>query len=140
MKKEITSKFASKVLKLGSNYRVKYCVKYINIEVLNIDTKEVRYINIHEFIHTHCRDFLLSYANGLKTKSETKHSDIDKRILVLNFNIYITVPNLRNGDDVSHTETFSGLSELMLYIDAIEWLIKYREDNLGLSKFWINKF
>jgi len=140
MKQEITAEFASRVLKLDSNYTAKYCVKYINIEVLNINTGEMRYINIHEFIHTHCRDFLLSYANGLKTKSETKFSDLDKRILVLNFEIYITVPNLVNGDNICHTETFSGLSELMLYTNAVEWLIKYRKDNAKLSKFWVNKF
>ena len=140
MKQELTSEFAAKVLKLNKNYKVRYNVKYINIEVINTDTNEVRYINIHEFIHTHCRDYLLSYANGLKTKSETQYSDLDTRIVKLSFDIYLTVPNLRGGENVSHIEIFSGFSELILYINAVEWLIKYRKDNSKLSKFWINKF
>ena len=140
MKQEITIPFARKVLKLDTDYKVKYCAKYINIEVLHIPTKKMSYINIHEFIHTHCRDYLLSYANGLKTTSETKFSNIDKRIPMLSFDIHVTVPNLVDGDNVCHTEIFTGLSELMLYVNAVEWLMKYREDNPKLSKFWINKF
>ncbi len=140
MKNELTPLFASKVLKIGSNYKATYCIKYLNIEVENIKTKEVRFINIHEFIHTHCRDYLLSYANGLKIKSEAKHSELDGRISTLNFDIFLTVPNLLDGKDDTHEETFSGVSELLLYIQAVEWLIKYRKDNPKLSKFWINKF
>ena len=140
MKKEVTEEFADQVLKLGKEYKVKYCVKYTNIEILNLKTQEIRFINIHEFIHTHCTDYLLSYANGLKITSETNFSEIDKRIIILHFSIFITVPNLIDGQDSSHVETFSGLSELILYIKAVEWLIKYRKDNPKLSKFWINKF
>lgn len=140
MKQEVTEEFAAKVLKLGKNYKVKYNVQYINIEILNTDTGDIRYINIHEFIHTHCRDYLLSYANGLKTTSETKFSDIDKRIVVLSFEVDLTVPNLVDGDNTSIIKTFSGLSELILYINAVEWLIDYRKNNPKLSKFWINKF
>lgn len=140
MKKEITHEFANAVLKLGSDYEIKYSTRFINIEVKNIETQEVRFINIHEFIHTHCRDYLLGFSNGLKTKAETKSSDIDKRILILYFDVYIVVPNLVNGANVEHAETFSGLSELKVYVDAVEWLMKYRKDNPKLSKFWINKF
>lgn len=140
MKQEVTAEFAAKVLKLDNNYKVKYSIRYINIEVINIDTDEVRYINIHEFIHTHCRDYLLSYSNGLKTIAETKYSDIDKRIVMLTFDVCITVPNLVHGEAAFHVEKFSGLSELILYINAVEWLIKYRKENPKLSKFWINKF
>ena len=140
MKKELTSVFTAKVLKLGENYKVEYSAQYINIEVINIDTEEIRYINIHEFIHTHCRDYLLSYGNGLKLESETKYSEHDKRIAVLYFNICLAVPNLLDGGNANHTETFSGLSELILYINAVEWLINYRKDNPKLSKFWVNKF
>ena len=68
------------------------------------------------------------------------HSDIDNRIQVLNFNVYITVPNLNDGNNIEHKETFSGLSELKVYTDAVEWIIKYRKDNPKLSKFWISKF
>ena len=140
MKNKLTSAFASKVLKLNEDYTVKYSVQYINIEVINTDTNEVRYINIHEFIHTHCRDYLMSYGNGLKIESETKYSELDKRISVLYFNIGLVVPNLLDGGNDNHTEMFSGLSELMMYISAVEWLIKYRKDNPKLSKFWVNKF
>ena len=59
---------------------------------------------------------------------------------MLSFEISITVPNLVEGEATSHVERFSGLSELILYINAVEWLIKYRKDNPKLSKFWINKF
>ena len=140
MKKELTSLFASKVLKVGKNYKAVYSIKYLNIEVFNIDTKEKKFINIHEFIHVHCRDYLLSYANGLKIKSEAKHSEVDGRISTLHFDIFLTVPNLLDGKNDIHIETFSGVSELLLYIQAVEWLIKYRKDNPKLSKFWINKF
>ncbi len=140
MKKEITNEFTSAVLKLSSDYKVSYCIKYINIEIENLKTNEVKFMNIHEFIYTHCRDYLLSYSNGLKTIAQTNHSDIDNRIQILNFYIYITVPNLMDGDNVEHNEIFSGLSELKVYIDAVEWLIKYRKDNPKLSKFWISKF
>ena len=140
MKKELTPLFASKVLKINKNYKATYSTRFINIEVENIETKEVRFINIHEFIHTHCRDYLLSYANGLKIKSETKHSELDGRISELHFNIFLTVPNLLDGKNDTHEETFSGVSELLLYIQAVEWLIKYRKDNPKLSKFWMNKF
>lgn len=140
MKQELTEEFVAKVLKLGKNYKVKYSVQYLNIEVVNIETGDVRYINIHEFIHTHCRDFLLSYANGLKTTCETKFSDIDNRIVRLSFEISLTVPNLLDGGNSSFVERFTGLSELILYINAVEWLIKYRKDNPKISKFWINKF
>ena len=93
------------------------------------------------FVHTHCRDFLLSYANGLGIKSETKYSDNEgMKIPSLYFNIFLTVPNLLDGENIAHVETFSGVSELMLFTSAVEWLIKYREDNKKLSKFWINKF
>ena len=139
MKNELTSAFVTKVLKLGKNYKVKYSVQFINIEVINIDTEEVRYINIHEFIHTHCCDYLVSYANGLKASYETKHSDTDKRIAVLHFEINLIVPNLLEGKNIDHIETFSGPSELLLFIKAVEWLIKYRENNPKLSKFWVNK-
>ena len=140
MKEDINNEFVKTVLKLGNEYEVHYCIKYINLEVKNLETGEVKFLSIHEFIHTHCRDYLLSYSNGLKTLAETKHSDIDTRILNLHFNVFITVPNLLEGDNPEHVETFSGLSELMVYINAVNWLIQYRKDNSQLSKFWINKF
>jgi len=140
MKTELTDEFVSRVLKLSKEYKVQYSVQYINIEVTNIGTSDVRYINLHEFIHTHCRDFLLSYANGLKLESETKYDGQDGRIATLYFNVKLIVPNLLDGNEANHTEIFSGLSELILYINAVEWLIKYRKDNPKLSKFWINKF
>lgn len=140
MKKELTQSFASKVLKIGKSHKATYCIKYLNIEVENIATKEVRFINIHEFIHTHCRDFLLSYSNGLTINAVTKYSELDARISELSFDIFLTVPNLLDGGADEHIETFRSLSELHLYVSAIEWLIKYREDNPKLSKFWINRF
>ena len=140
MKEELTSEFAKTILKLDSNHEVKYSSQYINIEITNVHTKEVRFINIHEFIHTHCRDYLIGYANSLKTKSETKSSDISKRILVLHFDIHITVPNLIDGQNREHTEVFTGLSELKVYVQAVEWLQKYRKDNPKLSKFWMSLY
>lgn len=140
MKQEITAEFAKAILKLDSDHTAKYCVKYTNIEVHNIHTKEIRFINIHEFIHTHCRDYLLSYANGLKAKAETRSSNIDTRIQILSHDVYVTVPNLVGGDSVCHTEIFSGLSELSVHVEAVEWLMNYRRENPKLSKFWTNKF
>lgn len=140
MKKELTSAFTSKVLNVGKTHKATYCIKYLNIEVKTIATNEVRFINIHEFIHTHCRDFLLSYSNGFALNARTKHSEIDPRIVELSFDVYLTVPNLLDGGSDEHIEMFRSLSELSLYVSAIEWLIKYREDNPKLSKFWINKF
>ena len=141
MKNELTPLFASKVLKVGRSHKATYCIKFLNIEVENIATKEVRFINIHEFIHTHCRDFLLSYSNGLVIHTKTERSEVDVRISVLSFSICLTVPNLLDcSPDSEHIETFIGLSELSLFIDAVEWLINYRESNPKLSKFWVNKF
>ena len=71
---------------------------------------------------------------------QVKGSNIDKRIQELHFSVKITVPNILDGSGLSHSETFSGLSELALYVSAIEWLIKYREENPKISKFWVNKF
>jgi len=139
MKYEITNEFSEAVLKLGNEYRAKYCIKFINIEVHHKATKNIRFINIHEFIHTHCRDYLLSYANGFKTQVYTKTSSVDNRILILNYDIFITVRNLMDDDSIEHTEIFNGLSELKVYVEAVEWLINYRKDNPKLSKFWIHK-
>lgn len=140
MKNELTEQFVSKVLKLDKHHTAIYNIQYMNIEVFNNETKEARYINIQEFIHTHARDFLMSYSNGLVINSYSKNSKIDRRIIELHFDIRLTVPNLLSGGDTEHIETFSGLSELYLYVSAVEWLIKYREDNPKLSKFWINRF
>ena len=137
MKKQLTAKFVEKVLKHGKNYKAEYCTSFFNIELMNIKTKKVELINIHEFTYIHCRDFLLSYANGLRVESYTRY---ENKIPILLFDIYLTVPNLRDGKNLEHEETFSGLSELPLFVFAVEWLIKYREDNTKLSKFWVNKF
>ena len=138
MKNEITPKFASTILKLDVHERAKYCARFINIEIHDEITKEMRFINIHQFIHTHCRDYLMSYDNGLKIVEVVEYPN-HKRIPVLQFTIYVTVPDLE-GSGTEHIETFSGLSELMLYVNAVEWLIKYRKDNINLSKFWKNRF
>lgn len=140
MKNELTPLFASMVLKIDKKHKARYSIRFTNIEVENIKTKEIKFINIHEFIHVHCRDFLLSYANGLMIKSYSMSSKIDSRIPILYFEINITVPNLCSGKNPTHVEMFIGVSEPLLYIQAVEWLIKYRKDNPKLSKFWINRF
>ena len=140
MKKELTPKFVSKVLKLDTKiFKAHYCVLFTNIEITNENNGHEIFMNIHEFIHTHCKDFLLSYANGLETKSISQRSDEDVRVQWLDFTIYLIVPNLLEGD-YEHRETFTGRSELILYINAIEWLMGYRNDNPKISKFWVNKF
>lgn len=138
MKENITKEFAKTILKLDETHTVKYCSEYKNIEITNNTSDEKRFMNIHEFIHTHCRDYLIGYAKGFKTKSEARYSTEDSRIVELYFDIFITVPNLTGNGDVKHTETFSGLSELMVYVEAVEWLMKYRKDNPKLSKFWVS--
>lgn len=140
MKELLTSEFTKTILRLDHSHEVKYCSTYINIEIINIHTKEVKFMNIHEFVYTHCRDYLIGYANSLKTKSETKSSDISKKIPILHFEVYLTVPNLIDGTNSEHTETFNGLSELIVYVQAVEWLTKYRKDNISLSKFWRSIF
>jgi len=141
MKNELTKTFIDKVLKLDTDtFNASYDVMFKNISIVNKKTEHEIFMNIHEFIHTHSKDFLLSYAKGFKVVAETKYSDVDTRIVHLHFCIQLTVPNLLDGSNRCHVETFSGLSELSLYINAIEWLIKYRNDSPKLSKFWVNKF
>ncbi|MCF6310028.1 MAG: hypothetical protein L3J19_06085 [Sulfurimonas sp.] len=140
MIKELTQAFTKEVLKLNSHYVARYNHGYNNIEIINSEENSVEYMNIHTFVYTHCRDYLIGYTNGFKTVSETTHSDLDARIVILTFNLYITVPNLLNTVNRYHTETFSGLSEMKIYVDAIEWLMQYRKNTPQLSKFWLDRY
>ena len=126
MKKELTPEFVSKVLKLNSDFKVHYCKKYTNIEITDVQSENVRFMNIHEFIHTHCKDFLISYANGLKIVSETKHDEEHYKIVTLNLDcapcfFYSPRPLICSRDDVQ----FKCIKELttdMVYHTAKNYL------------------
>lgn len=141
MIKELTPEFISTVMKLPYDLCGVYNSLNKAIEIVCKETSTEKTVNIHEFIYTHCTDFLLSYANGLSTHSKTKYEEVNNRkIPRLYYRISLTVPNLMDGGASTHKEIFEGNTPLLLYVNAVEWLITYRRSNPQLSKFWINKF
>lgn len=140
MKQELTEKLLRKVLKINDIFEVSYSVEYKNIEITNKVTQITRFVSIHEFIHVHARDFLAGYSNGLEVFIKITRDKETPKIAMPHFIVTLTVPNLLDCDGTLYTESFSGESELKIFVDAVEWLITYRDNNPRLAKFWISNF
>ena len=140
MNEHLTPDLISRVLKLPASYCCSYSKDYKNIKLVCKDTNIKRFISIHEFVYTHCIDFLVGYSNGMLSTHESVYEKIDNRnISTLRYTLKLTVPNLMDGGHSEHIEPFESKALIPMYAYAVKWLIVYRESNPQLSKYWINK-